>query len=196
MKTTQNLTQIFNSDYFQWLIDNIPGHESYSMLLYSMFSKDYYYDKNIAIDSCRADDGINMRYLYLENDTPEDKRVYFYSRPCTVLEWLLGMAKRCEDTVMFNEDEGDRTMLWFWSMIDNMGFSKYTDSAWNAQIQANINDRLDDILSRRIPSDGAGTPFPISETPENMQKCDWWRALNLWLNENFSDEFDCDFDNF
>lgn len=188
-----NSTQIFDSGYFQWLIDPIPDSDRYSMLLFTLLSKDYYYSPDIPIDGCRGNDGLDLRRHYIEHTGLSGvHKLYFYERPCSVLEWLLAMARRCEDQVMFNAYEGDRTMLWFWSMIDNMGLSKYDDSVWTFQIRAMISAKLDDILARRFPEDGAGSPFPLKETNVNIQKCDWWKALNLWLNENFSDEFDCD----
>lgn len=180
-----------HAGYFSWLGGLIPGFEDYSLLLWALYSKDYYYVEDFPIDSCRSEDGLDIRRGYLaQNSISKFDREYLETRTCSVLEWLLGMAIRCEREVMFNDEEGDRTSLWFWSMIDNMGFADYDDDHWDEHSAGIISGALDDILLRRFPEDGAGSPFPLRETPEDVRECDWWMALNLWLSENFYEEFE------
>lgn len=160
------------------------------MLLFTLYSIDYYYDANQPIDGCRGEDGLDIRREYFKISGSSDEQKALELRSCTVLEWLLGMAIRCENQIMFNEAEGDRTALWFWSMIDNMGFSGFTDIYWNDRARTIVHSTLDDIMLRDFPCDGSGTPFPLCDTSEDVRECDWWKALNLWLSENFGDEFE------
>lgn len=176
--------------YFAWLCSLIHDWEDYSLLLWALYSKDYYYDEEFPIDSCRGEDGLDLRRKYLaQNSISKTERVYLETRSCSCLEWLLGMAIRCENQIMYNEEEGDRTGLWFWTMIENMDIS-IDDDHWDDAAGLFVSNVLDDILLRNFPSDGAGTPFPLSEKDEDVRECDWWRAMNLWLSENFFEEFE------
>lgn len=182
--------------YFQWLISLIPNGDEYSILLYTLHSIDYYYDARIPIDGARGDDGLSLREMYLEtfNDGGNSYDI-LTRRPCTVLEWLLGMAIRCERDIMFNENEGDRTGYWFWSMLDNMGISNLNNAIWNDHYTSQVMEIVDFVLNRMFDFDGAGGPFPLTNTAKwgvNCKEIDWWRALNLWISENFEDEIELD----
>lgn len=168
----------------------IPGSADHSMLLFTLYNKDYYYDLNIPLDGCRGEDGLDIRRSYLEHYGDGFEAIELELRTCSVLEWLLGMAIRCEEQIMRDDEEGNRTSLWFWSMLDNMDISSFTDDIWNVQSRVVVNSIVDDILLRNFPSDGSGSPFPLRESCEDITKCDWWRALNLWLHENFGDDLE------
>ena len=59
--------------------------------------------------------GVGLRYrysIYLKRDDVID----ILNEPCSVLEMILALAIRCEDTIMANVRYGDRTTQWFWSI--------------------------------------------------------------------------------
>lgn len=181
--------------YFQWLIDGIHDGDTHSLLLHTLYSIDYYYDADIPLDGARGRDGLKLRENYIKDvcgGNIENEYLECVGRSCTVLEWLLGMAIRCEKSVMYNEYEGDRTMLWFWSMLDNIGISEFTNDVWNVSSSQIIRDIINDILARNVSYDGAGGPFPIANPYEDMSKVDWWRMMNIWISENFNDETEFD----
>lgn len=174
----------------------VPGGDDYSILLYTLHSIDYYYDARMPIDGARGDDGLGLREVYLEEFCDGANSYDILTRrSCTVLEWLLGMAIRCEREIMFNENEGDRTGLWFWSMLDNMGIANYDNVSWTEHFGNIVAEIIDVVLNRGFGEDGAGGPFPLTDTAKwgvDSRKIDWWRALNLWISENFEDEIEFD----
>ena len=112
--------------YFRFLIGLI-GDEyiamNYQNLLQKLWSKEYVWE--LDLDKNRAIDGINLRYLcaqnYGVNELDQDGMIGLgidISRPCSVLEMMVALARRTEDKLMHDPDLGDRSGVWFWQMME------------------------------------------------------------------------------
>lgn len=106
--------------------------------------------------------------------------------PGNCLEVLYVIAKDV-DEIMFDIKHGDRTVEWFWMMLTNMDLTRYTNPKFNEDEVLRI---LDIFVERKFSKNGEGGPFPLRRPPMNMRKVEWWYALNWYINENFSYEFD------
>ena len=99
------------NEYFEWMYDLVcglkfPSTITYRKLLMQLHSTEFTY--LISNDANRAEDGVDLRYrfacIYGYDDTPE-----CLDGPCSVLEMMIALAIRCEESAMDASDYGDRT---------------------------------------------------------------------------------------
>ena len=81
------------------------------------------------MDADRAEDGINLRYRFGYENGYESAMIasYLDDRPCSVLEMMVALSMKMEEQIMDDPDIGDRTSVWFWKMIDNLGLGTMHD---------------------------------------------------------------------
>ena len=105
--------------------------------------------------------------------------------PCSMLEMLIGIARRMED-ILFEPEEEDQTERWFWEILGNIGLDKCTDSRYGDDYgRAKIDDMIDMILSRTYKRNGQGGLFPLKRSKKNQRKVEIWYQLSAYLNENY-----------
>ena len=166
--------------YFDWLVSFVApdfvASDSYQNVLYALYKKDFRWF--VHNDDNRAEDGLDLR-LRFEDDTSEtcDK-----VGPCSVLEMMIALAIRCENELMYDPEEGDRTDQWFWTMMDNLKLNYLTDDVFNLRDFDQIVDRF---LDRTYEPDGYGGPFYIHNFRGDMRKIELWYQLNFYLEEMF-----------
>ena len=84
------------------------------------------------MDVNRAADGLNLR-----------ERLGFQSgNPCSIFEMMVALAVRCEEHIMTNDEIGDRTPLWFWGMIENLGLREMTDDIFDERLVDEVVERF------------------------------------------------------
>lgn len=98
-----------------------------------------------------------------------------------VFEALVAIALAMENRIMTNSELGDRTVLWFWSMLENLEVV-YTDYDFDEEYTEAIIERW---LSRNYDRNGDGSPFPLKNSGEDLRNASIWRMAQLWLAENF-----------
>lgn len=105
---TQNTSTRTKELYFEYLCSKISTYGSkpnmnkrYERLLRHLYSIEYYSD--IDMDNNRIADAIEMRAEY-EDNVRRDVNVV-----CSVLEVLVALVSRVENTVMEDDEYGDRT---------------------------------------------------------------------------------------
>ena len=188
------MTDIVNKDYFEWLCNIVGGYSTHYFLLKRLFAREFYYivdrDGNRAYDGTKLRSVFNKQLGYLDwavqivNGVQVDANL---DTCCTVLEMLVGLALRCELDIMNDPEKGDRTKLWFWSMLDNLDISKYDDSSWDQEARDDVDHKIDIFVERRYKRNGVGGLFPLSgKRIRDQRKVDIWYQLNYWLNENYS----------
>lgn len=182
-------------DYFRWLCDIIEGitdnpRTSYRGLLYTLFEKEFYYF--IPNDDNRSSDGVRLREEYIQlrnlNDPEREEERVAIQGICKVLEMMVALAKRCEDDIMYNPEKGDRTRIWFFSMIKNLGLDIYYDANFDYKSQANISKTIDIAVNREYSKDGNGGFFPLNNPSQDQTKIEIWFQMVAWLNENYFTE--------
>lgn len=136
----------------------------------------------IPMDTNRAEDGRNLRYTFAyENGIPSHMiSETFDGLPCSVLEMMVALAKRCEDSIMANTHYGDRTGVWFWTMIENLGLEDMTDDNFNF---AKISHAMYRLLNRTYSPNGSGGLFKIHDGTKDMRQIEIWYQMNFYLDE-------------
>ena len=166
--------------YFCWLIGLIGDsyiEENYRKLLGKLYFTDFYYE--LDFDKNRAADGLFLRRKYFrETGMSADE-----TRPCSVLEMMIALAKDAEEDIMHDPDYGDRTGRWFWVMLENLGLDQETDLRFS---EARVNQILDVFMHHRYAPDGRfGGMFPVRKCCRDLRKTDLWWQLNAYFEENY-----------
>lgn len=149
--------------YFLWLCSLVDADlERYSELLYILYNIEYRW--SIRQDESRATEGIMLRDEYYLSSNMEEYWVLDWDGPCSVLEALIPLARRMDD-ILTDEFTGDRSRVWFWRFIENLGLRPYDNNhllndiydACEYDVQLIVNKWLD----REFEFDGTGSIFPV-----------------------------------
>ena len=171
---------MIESEYLRWIFDIIDGWDYSSMLkqLHTIeFYSDIWLDENMVEEVYCFRDRMGRDY-----DGPRGKP--------SVLEIFVVLADKCENRIMHDESKGNRTVEWFWSMMDNLGLSRYDDIHYNSNSSEKISDIIDIFLEKDYDYDGNhGGAFPCKNPSKDLRNTALWEQLNYWLNENYYDEF-------
>ena len=169
-----------NDEYFEWLcglidITRFSRHISYRKLLMHLHNIEFTWF--IPNDDNRADDGIQLRRRY--SLVLEDMRLQDYIQgPCSVLEMMVALAIRCEESIMDDAQIGDRIGQWFWSMIHNLGLSPMSDNRFDRDF---VDDAIARLLNREYEPDGRGGLFTVKHCDHDMRTVEIWRQLSWYL---------------
>lgn len=172
------------NDYFNWLYEivckdrKIPKRLSYRKLLMYLHNVDFTY--SIPMDRNRERDGFRMRDRYIDevgcsNGLMDD----ILDKPCSVLEMMLALSIRCEETIMDNTEYGDRTSQWFWGMIGSMGLNSMTDTNFDRNY---VKEVVEKFLDRDYEPNGKGGLFTIYNYERDLRDVEIWCQLNWYLN--------------
>lgn len=170
-------------EYFIWM-RNIVIDQKYSRFQYGKLFG-YLFDKPFISymphDENRISDGIDLRYRYAaEVGMPLIVAAsQLDDRDCSVLEMMLALAIRCEETIMDNEDYGDRTGQWFWNMMVSLGLEHLDDWNFNEKEAEDITERF---IRREYEPNGNGGLFTIPDCRYDLTTVEIWYQMNWYLN--------------
>lgn len=170
------------NEYFNWIYDLVCGNKfakgiSYRKLLMHLHSVEFTWI--LPRDMNRADDGINLRYRFAKTQVHEDlieSIVDDLIEPCSVLEMMVALAIRCEESIMDDPCVGDRTKQWFWGMLVNMGLGYMDDDQYDKRI---VDDAVNRLLDRTYESNGKGGLFTVRHCEYDLRGVEIWYQL-LW----------------
>lgn len=170
-------------DYFEWMYDMMCGDitdQSYREIFEYLNLVEFV--SVIPMDENRAEDGINLRYRYAyENDLPSFKIMEaFGGKPCSVLEMMIALSIRCEESIMQNSVYGDRTSEWFWEMMHSLGLENTDDECFNALEAGHI---IYIFINRRYKKNGEGGLFTIHDPRKDMRTVEIWYQMCFYLDE-------------
>ena len=174
------------NEYFEWLYnlvcrDRYPKEISFRRLFMSLHSTEFVY--SIARDGNRADDGMELRRRFcLENNFDDD--LFEYTQdcldgPCSILEMMIALAIRCEETIMDDTSRGDRTSQWFWEMIKSLGLNHMDDTNYNKDT---VDDIIERFLERNYRPDGRGGLFTVRGCEYDLRNEEIWTQMCWYLN--------------
>lgn len=171
-----------NNAYFKWLMDLVCGSRfaktiSYEKLLTYLHSVTFTF--TIGKDANRAFDGEELRYRYALEQEDEGLEYYLNDRPCSILEMMIALAIRGEESIMDNPNYGNRTGQWFWRMINNLGLSGMLDHCFDIDY---VMDTVDRFLNRDYEPDGTGGLFRIKNCDKDLRKVEIWYQYCWYLN--------------
>lgn len=177
MKMTQ---YDINNEYFDWLYDLVCKDRystqiSYRKLLSHLHSIEFRY--LISRDENRAEDGLELRHMFVyENNYRDDVELYL-DGPCSILEMLIALSLKCEG-IVDNALFGDRTQQWFWGMISNLGLGSMTNNNYD---DIYVEDVIERFLDRNYEPDGRGGLFTIRHCEEDLRDVEIWHQLCWYL---------------
>lgn len=173
-----------HNEYFEWLYDLACGNRyskqiSYRKLLIQLHSTVFRY--SIPMDRNRAEDGIDLRYRFAismrHNDSPE-YIMDILDGPCSVLEMMVALAMRCEETIMDDAGVGNRTGQWFWGMVTNLGLGSMMDNRFDKRV---VDDIINRFLDREYEPDGEGGLFTVRYCDSDLRDIEIWHQLCWYL---------------
>lgn len=169
-----------NDDYFEFLCELIDSNRfskrvSYRKLL--MRLHDIEFTWFVPYDDNRADDGVQLRrrFALMRDDMSLSN---YISGPCSVLEMMVALAVRCEETIMDDALLGNRTGQWFWGMIHNLGLSPMSDYKFDRKY---VDDVIARLLNREYEPDGEGGLFRVRNCDGDMRTVEIWCQLSWYL---------------
>lgn len=174
--------------YFDWMYqlvdDDTVGKHSYRKLLKYLNEIDFRY--SVPMDANRADDGESLRYRFAHEWSWDDRLIaeHLDIRPCSVLEMIVALALKCEENIMDDPDIGNRSGLWFWSMIFNLGLREMYDAAFDKDICGRIIQRF---LEREYSPDGDGGLFTIKNCEYDLRRVDIWCQMCWKLDDIYKE---------
>lgn len=172
-------------EYFNWLYNYVckgRAHQniSYEKLLGLLHSIEFTFI--VRNDVNRAKDGTDLRYRFATNQGTNDILAILdaLDGPCSVLEMMVALAIRCEESIMDNTRYGDRTGQWFWNMVSNLGIGMMYDDIFDDKM---VEDIIYDFLDRNYDPDGKGGLFYIQDCEEDLRNLEIWTQLCWYLDK-------------
>jgi hypothetical protein len=170
------MKQPLDEAYLHWLYRQVgpevsDPRQQYWELFRLLYKKEFVWI--VPNDDNRAEDGIELRKDFcVEEGIPEDEA--WMHMPCSVLEMLVGVAKR----MCFILDEPTKNC--FWTLMYNLELDQCTDGKVD---KVRVDTDLDDLIWRRYLFNGKGGLFPIEHPEEDQRKVEIWYQMNAYLLE-------------
>lgn len=175
------------TQYFEWMYRMVCNRDylanlSFRKLISFLHQTDFSY--SLPMDANRADDGVELRYRFGQENGIAEPVVSseLDDRPCSVLEMMIALSLRCEEHIMDDQDVGNRTGQWFWTMITNLGLGHMDDANFNRNY---VEDQVYGMLDRQYDRYGKGSLFPLEKPRRDMRRTEIWYQAMWYLTENY-----------
>lgn len=168
-------TDEVRSEYFMWLSSLVSGGE-HLILLKELYNTEFYslVDRDYNLETKAK----GLRYEF-------SQQLFYQEGPATVLEVLIQLAIEM-DYILWNPDFGDRTVEWFWEMMDNLGLSDMPDDRFFERGGTErVNKVIHRFLDRQYTRSGRGNIFTTSDKHNDFRHTEIWYQLNEYVKENF-----------
>jgi hypothetical protein len=96
---------------------------------------------------------------------------------------MVALADRMENHIMYDPTTGDRTGLWFWTMISSMHLSHMNDDNYD---EDEVDRAIDIMIERKYSYNGEGGLFTLENPDGDMRDTEIWYQMNWWVSENYS----------
>ena len=174
-------------EYLNWLYDlvldrscDISPDYAFDLLVRELYSIEFYSD--IEMDRNRIQDGISIRYTFGYEKGYDDRTICIYldDGPCSVLEMMAALAKRCETQIMTDESYGNRTRKWFRKMLISLGLGGMYNANFNKQYVDNV---IYTFLTRQSEYSGKGGLFALRKPDRDQRHLEIWAQMCDYLYE-------------
>lgn len=170
--------------YFNWLVSivSVNGFHNgkrYLKLLRFLYWRAFEY-YIIPMDGNRSEDGIDLRYTgfgYSENVDQHEIERYLDRRDCSMLEMMVSLAIRAEN-IVGDPTVGDRTELWFWTMVESLGLIEMDDVSYE---EVTVNYIIDNFINHDYKPNGKGGLFTLEDPPHDMRDAEIWNQMCWYL---------------
>lgn len=166
--------------YYHWLCQFILFDNKHNRLLKALYSTEFTYF--LAMDGNRAEDGLALRFRYEQlMEYPSGSVTgYLRNKPCSILEMMVALCLRCEESIMGDDHFGDRTSFWFVKMLQSLGLYSMNDGVFSPD---RTNDILNRFLYRQYDRDGRGGLFTIDNPQIDLRSMEIWMQMNWYLSD-------------
>lgn len=176
------MTPTAEPTYFDWLCSKVyepvNGKDTYSKLLKRLYDTEFVYRP---FDDDRAKDGIALRYSY-RDQTGKNSGII---GECNLLEMMVALVDRYENSTMANVAMGNRTGQWFWGMIASLGLGRMTDDRYDDDEVMKAINRFE---TNSYEANGSGGLFTLANPPGDMTKIPIIVQINYFMTEVLEDE--------
>lgn len=186
MSSAKNGGKTMPNRYFDFLCSLVGRSEEYSLLLSKLQRIEFY--SLIPNDDNRVADGLYLRSLF--SDEVGQNWPTSSSESCSVLEMLIGLARRLEFETA--QSKWEKTVSeWFWILIDNLGLISCTDVVYNTNesVEDSIDLVVNTMISREYDSNGNGGLFPIKDSHKDQRRMEIWYQMTDYILENYPINF-------
>lgn len=125
------------------------------------------------MDENRYRDGVNLRYSFGYERGVDSRLIDLYlgDEPCSMLEMMVALCLRCEEQIMCNEEDGNRTGEWFNGMMNSLGLTEVV-------YEKDAYDILSRFTNHAYEPDGKGGLFTIPNCGKDMRTAEiWYQAM-------------------
>ena len=165
-------------EYFGWLTawvnDSEHNAAQYTEVLWKLY--DTKFVVSMERDQNRVDDALDFRSRFVPF------RLDFH---VSILEIMISMAARIEDTIMKNTSEEDRTSVWFWDMMNSLGLANQNDVLFDDQYVLEV---LHDFNNRKYERNGVGSLFVTRDRSKDMREMELWFQMHARFHDILQDE--------
>ena len=160
--------------YYEWLIGqiDIPNDRSYLDLFERMHNHDFVW--LIPNDDNRVQDALDLR---LEFGTAESV-LHLAGATATCLEMVVSLSRK----VAFTASGNSHAKQWAWTLIKNLGLSRFNDPVTRENADQ-IDHILHDLIWRNYNADGSGGFFPLQRPDTNQTEVEIWHQLHAYVTE-------------
>lgn len=177
--------QDVQNSYFEWLCETVKIDIEHSLISYRKLMQFLHETRFICLidrDENRVSDGVALRRRYIQSARLSDRMEGYLDEPCSVLEVMVGLALRCEETIMDNPAYGNRTAQWFWTMIRSLGLTRMTDKNFD---ESEVDHVVYNLIHRKYSRDGDGGLFTVRNCEHDMRYIEIWVQM-LWYLDRIS----------
>lgn len=162
--------------YFNWLLDAVSTkaeQDVYSLTFMTLYCTEFVsYDE---FDDNLKENSRGMREEFYRFSRTANKLVDIYGViefETNVLEIMVYLATRIENTIMANSEYGDRTGLWFWYMMESLDIIQYDNKCFD---EPEVEQKLDNFIERRYEKNGFGGLFTVDNSRFDARKTNIWQ---------------------
>lgn len=176
--------------YFNWLLNILGDYgRNYSILCNILHEIEFYWTVNN--DDNRENDGKNLREMFEKTMSIAEIDIIpdALCGPCSVLEMMIALSSRIEADITYDPDEPDRTVMWFKTMVSNLGLDDCCDENFNFDnhLEDKIYKKINKMLDRKYDFYGNGGLWPLKFTKIDQRKVEIWYQMCSYLEENYPD---------
>lgn len=93
---------------------------------------------------------------------------------------MVALAVRLEEHIMTDDDYGDRTGVWFWEMVENLGLIEMTDTNC---VEGYIRDVIQRFLNHDYSINGKGGLFTVKYCDQDLRYSEIWYQACWYLDD-------------
>jgi len=164
--------EVEGESYFDWLYSLVFSTNVYTLAMHQLYDTEF--KPLVPNDENRAADGVYFRYHY-ERETGIALPRSEASRPCSMLEMLIGISDRFAKAVVPIGEDQDLAGAFNLIALKNLGLTK--NHAANSAIIRRLQQRT-------YQPNGKGGLFPLKNPRRDQRDVEIWYQFQEYLNEN------------